>query len=423
MLSKHYLIFVFSLLFFRVLLEVSYLFVISNTYSYEGYLLNFSYYNYIISWIVFLCYFYFASDRMKNITDILYITSFISLIAPLSVMYGYDYERSLMPLVISSLSIFAIMLISVTKTISFKSLPTIKNGMFFCIAISSIFIAFLIFWYFISGVSLNLDFAQVYDFRSENQDIAAKGILGYTNNWTYKIFSMYLLAVALLYRKFFLAVLIVCIQIYFFAASSFKEVLFLPFLVFGIWLYFRKSNSLIFMPAISCFVVAATLLSYFFYEDILLSSLFSRRVFFTPALLNYAYFDFFNENSYIFWSNSILGVFFEYPYFVSLANVIGDYLGSPDMGANNGFISTGYAHAGVFGVMLYALFIGLTMRFINHISIGFLPTWFIVALCIIPIRSFIVSSDFLTVMLTHGFALTLLLIFMSRSKKYAYQKE
>jgi len=302
------------------------------------------------------------------------------------------------------------------KLVSFKSLPTVRSGLSIVIWVSSAFVAFLVVWYYVSGVSLNLNFLKVYEFRAENAELAAGGILGYTNNWTYKIFSMTLFAIALMYRRYFLAILIFLIQVYFFAASAHKGVLFLPLLVFGVWFYFRKTNSLVILPLVFSSVIFLTLLTYFFFDSVFTSSFLSRRVFFIPANLTFAYFEFFDINAKVFWSNSVLSSFLSYPYEISMAKVIGAHLGNENMGANNGFVASGFAHAGLLGVFFYALIIGILLRIINDITYNTLPLWFAVALSVIPLRNLLISSDLFTVMLTHGFIVALVILFLSRSK-------
>ena len=96
----------------------------------------------------------------------------------------------------------------------FKNLPVLNYGFYVAIIISSLFVIFLIFWYYISGVYFNLDLSKVYDLRVFNSNLSSKGIFAYTNGWTYNIFNMFLLSVALLKRKTILVILILCIQIY-----------------------------------------------------------------------------------------------------------------------------------------------------------------------------------------------------------------
>jgi hypothetical protein len=99
--------------------------------------------------------------------------------------------------------------------------------------------------------------------------------------------------------------------------------------------------------------------------------------------------------------------------------MIGIFMGT-EASANNGFISSGYAHADIFGIFIYSIIIGFTLRFINDVTYNLLPLWFSIALCLQPLRSLIMASDLPAVMLTHGFIIALTIIFFLRSKKYAY---
>ncbi len=416
-LSKHKFLLLFTLLVFRCLLEVSYICVISPKYSYAGFDLNFGLANYIISWLAFFVAFLFIEDRVNKVSDYFFIMAFLSVIIPLTILYGYDINRSLFPVIITLLSIFIINFIVGIRGVTFKGLPTIKHGLKYVVVISALFVIFLVVWYFLSGVHYNLDLRKVYEYRRENSELAAGGLLAYTNIWTFKIFNMVLFSIALYYKKYLSAFLVFLVQVYFFAASANKGVLFTPVMILGVWFYLKKTNSLLVLPLTFSSLILLTLFTFFILDDIWVSSLFSRRVFFVPADLTYAYFEFFNSNPKVYWSNSILSSFLDYPYDSSVAKVIGGSIGEEDMSANNGFIASGYAHAGVYGVFFYSIIIGLILRFINDITYKLIPIWFAVALSIIPLKKLLTSSDLFTTLLTHGFIVALVIIFFARSRR------
>ena len=419
--NKPSILFVLLVFVFRVLLEISYINVINPVFSYSGFHINFSYINYLTSWIIFLSGFLSSAGRIFRVSDYFFIVIFLVVITPMCILFGYDAERSFFPLGVSVFSVWLIYFVVNTKTISFRTLPVFKGGLNLVVLVSSLFVVFLILWYALSGVSFNLNLMEVYDFRSKNQDLAGGGILNYTNGWTYNIFNMTLFAIALLARRYMLAVFIFVIQVYFFAASAHKSVLFIPFIILSLFFYFRKTNSAAFIPALFSSSVALTLSSYYFLGDTLTSSILVRRIFFIPGSLTFIYFEFFNDNPKVIWSNSVFSSFLDHPYAQgqSMSNVIGNFLGYPDRAANNGFIASGYAHAGLFGVLFYSLIVGLILRFLNHITDNLVPLWFALSLCVIPLASLTLSSDLFTVLLTHGFIVALLIILLVRSKTYA----
>ena len=138
--------FILFTILFRVLLEISYFSVVSEVYAYEGFLKNFDYANYLLSWIIFLGCFYFVRDRMYKISDFFFVFTFLSLITPSLIIFGYDSARSFVPILNIVISVLIIYLLVRTKTVSFKKLPIFKNGMSLIVAVSLIFVLFLVFW-------------------------------------------------------------------------------------------------------------------------------------------------------------------------------------------------------------------------------------------------------------------------------------
>ena len=407
--------FIFCICLFRLLLEFSYVNVMSTVFAYDGYTLDFNRVNYIFSWVFYLITLLFVEDRMAKVSDFFFITALLSVVAPITVIYGYDSSRDLVAVLTLIFSLFFVKFITTFKFISFKKLAIVKNGISIVVIISLIFVFFLVIWYFFSGVNLNLNFNKVYDFRGDNAELAGIGILRYINNWTYQIFNVTLFAIALLHKKYFFAFFIVVIQTYFFAASAHKIVFFLPLLVFSVWFYFGRTNSLVALP-ISFILLLIPALIYFYYsENLFIPSLIIRRVFFVPANLAFAYFEFFSFNPKVFWSNGILSSFLSYPYDLSLTHMIGRFIGYDGMGANNGYVASGFAHAGYFGVLFYSIILGLLLKLIDDMTYNKLPLWFSVAISIAPLRTALINSDLFTTMLTHGLFISLIIIFLSRS--------
>ena len=152
------------------------------------------------------------------------------------------------------------------------------------------------------------------------------------------------------------------------------------------------------------------------FDDFGLTSLIARRVFFVPAKLTFDYFEFFSYNPHVYWSNSILKLFISYPYDYPVGEVIGNHLGKTDLNANNGFVSTGFSHAGYFGIAIYIALVGALLRFLDYITNGFIPLWAALGLTVIPLRSFLISTDVFTTLLTHGLLVVFVILFLLRNQ-------
>ena len=159
--------------------------------------------------------------------------------------------------------------------------------------------------------------------------------------------------------------------------------------------------------------------SYFFYvinnESLLPLSIFARRAFFVPSLLDSFYFDFF-EDIPLYWSGSIGRNFIDYVYDKPIPYIIGEvYFSDPEMAANNGIVSDGFSNAGFLGVIINGLFLGFYMSVIKSLNIShkFYGLYFLLLISII-------SSSLPVVLLTHsGIALLIFaLIFQKNTSKF-----
>ncbi len=416
LISSNKLYFFISAIILRWLLELSFINVVAVYFEYNGYHVNFEIAQYVFSWGVYLLALIMVSDRINKVSDYFFVMAFFALVAPLTVLYGLDQSRPIFPVLTVVFSLIGVYVLTKLPLRFIRRLPIIYSGKQIVILTASLFVIFLVIWYYLSGVTFNLDLAKVYEFRRDNAELSSSGLLAYTNNWTIQIFNIALFILALRYKKYYVAIFLFFIQIYFFAASAHKSILFLPFLILGIWFYFRKYNSALIIPVIFSLVIMTTLVFYYFLGDLMTSSLFSRRVFFVPASLTFTYFDYFSSNTHVFWSNSILNSFINYPYDAPVSHVIGKFLGHEEMSANNGFISSGYANAGLLGVFLYVLILGLMLKMLDELVRGAMPLWLGLALTVIPLRNLLLSSDLLTVLLTHGFFIAILFLYLLRTR-------
>lgn len=408
--------FILASILFRLLIELSYVNIISQRFIYDGFVLDFNYTQYLFSWILYFISFLSVNKTLGRLSDMFFLTAHLSVITPLLVLYGLDDSRDSLVATLFVVT-FLIMKILVEKPrISGARLKTLKEGKSMAIGVSVFFVIGLISWVFITNVKLNFNFLNVYEYRSENSSVLSGGILSYTNNWTYQVFNIFLFSFFLAKKKYIFAFFCFLAQVVFFASFAHKSILFFPFLVLMVWFFFRgdKNKSLTIFPLAFSLVITLTVTSYYLTGEVISSSMFSRRLFFVPANLSFAYFEFFFNNQFVLWSNSVFEFFLEYPYSKRVPHVIGDYLGYNDVGANTGFIASAFGHAGFLGIVAYGLIIICFLRFLNFATKGYIPLWFAVALFIVPFRSMLISSDLLTVFLTHGFLVAVILVILFR---------
>ncbi|WP_417448372.1 hypothetical protein [Idiomarina abyssalis] len=411
------LCFFISLALYRLLLDVSYVYVVVPNFGYMGFEKDVAISSYIVSWVVFFVVLPLVPDRIDRLSSFYKVLFFVSLIVPLMTFYGVK-DVGLYPLVTSCLA-FCVFVFFSSKPFfrMLPSIPVLTEGRSSVLVVSVILIIFLVFWYQYTGAVrfINFDFAKVYEFRSESAALANVGILSYLNSWIYQVVTIFVFSYFIFRQRYVLAVVVFFVQVFFFAVAGHKSLLFYPVLALGVWVYFSRANGAIPFVLFVFLAVSFSVIFYFAFSNVWPVSLFVRRALLVPADLTYDYFEFFSENPYVFWSNSVLSSYISYPYDQGVAKLIGEFNQSGSA-ANNGFISSGFSHAGFLGVIFYALVFSVFVVMLEKYSVG-LPLWFSIAVTIVPLRSAIVSSDLFTVILTHGLLLTLVMILFFRSIK------
>lgn len=406
---------------FKIILEFSYAEFIVRVFEYEGYKLNYNLIKHLESWIIYIALIIGAPKLLIKPSDFLLAFLIFAFLTPLIVFYGMsDADRFTLYTVL--MSVCLIYIFRLGPVIKLKNL---KNGVAFAYVLIFIGIFAVTVWMILSGGlnSFNLDLTLVYEFRDAAGESIDKGVMSYLNVWASKVFGPALLALALWKKKYFLASVVIGLHIFWFGISSHKSIIIYPLLIIFIWFWFANAKALSLIPFSLFFLVASLLIYYYITNEIFIGSMFIRRAFFVPAKLTFDYYEFFSENPFVYWSNSFASPFVDYPYTTNTALLIGGYLGNDTTAANNSFLSTGYMHAGIFGMIIYGVLVGLLFKIIDDLSKDRIPVWIALSLIIMPSFALLTSADLPTSLLTHGFGMSIVLIFMLGSPSYFKMKE
>lgn len=301
------------------------------------------------------------------------------------------------------------------KQISSLAVLSINNAIWLLLIISTLYISIVI--YFGGLKFLNFNIWEVYKLRR----VAAANlpdIFNYLTPITSKAVVPLLLMLSL-YKKNWIGIISACLLSFFiFATAAHKGPLIAPFIIIGAYLVLSSKYRLYLILSAQIIVALGTL-----YSPLIgdkghkFGNLTLRRVYIVPAHLNFEYYNFFSENEKVKWSNSkiTLGLM-DYPYDISVPFIIGkERFNKPDLHANTGWLGMGYAHLGFAGMFIYAIAIGLLIRFTDIVSrrtsLAFSGTLFI-----IPYLSLFTSSDIPTMFLTHGLLFIFLFIFLLKDK-------
>jgi len=395
----------------RVQLEYGYVNFVAPLFGYAGFVLDFSSTKYVESWAIYLFAIFLAPRILVRPSDYLMTFLIVGLLLPVLVIYALANKSRLHFYIF----VFGCLLVEVFRRGRLFRLPVVHEGQKICVAMLISVVLIVTGWYIASGGLgyFNLDLSKVYDLRDDVAEVTNVGLMAYINGWAPKVAGPALLAYFLWKKKNLLAIAVVFLHVLWFGVSAHKSVLFYPFLILFLWFWFQKTRALSFVYFGVFSVLSVGLVLYFWKGDILISSLFMRRVFFVVGDLVFQYYDFFSDNERVYWSNSVLSSVFRYPYHVTPAVLIGEAAGT-EANANATFLATGYMHAGFGGVVLYGILAGLLFRVIDSVSARGLPIWVSVSVIIVSARSLILSADLPTAMLTHGVGFAILILFLMR---------
>lgn len=405
---------------FKIILDYSYINFVSVVYNYDGYLLNINESRDIEGWILYFSFIFILKKNTSHFLFPVFTIITLTLITPSISLYSLRGDSRWM-IYINLIPYFIVFYFSSLNK-KFK-IRNILNGQYIAQRIS-IFLTLVVFVHYVYVVGLgnmNFNLLDVYVFRDEFEQGNSSGIFGYLNSWVHKVLNIFLICYAIYKRNLKLFLLFILVQIILFGLSGHKIVLFTPLIIALFYTVDRLKNKFNFLILSLIIVTSLAIISSSLTGNQLFASLLIKRGFFVPANLNFVYLDFFSKNNFIFWSNSVLKYFIEYPYELSATHVIGDYLGNPRMGANTGFIGSGYMQMGLVGIVIYTFIITILLAFIN--SFKLLPKWLLNSVMFVPLISVFSGSDLPTSFLTHGVIVGTLLLWLLNSNVSNLKKE
>lgn len=419
--SKHFLITSVLILLVNGALELYYIRFLSTDFNYIGFKYNFDLFKYfeakvllflflILSWYIFK-----KSRFLYSIFVLLLLFFFI----PNAILFAYmDHIRG--PIYSISILLSTFTIISPSKL----SITTIYTSKYLKpLLILSIALLFLAPIFLIYKSNFNMDalvLKNIYETRA-TFDGNISSLQNYLYNWEVKIIIPVMLAFFLIKKKYLFAVFSFLILIYLFIISGNKSVyattlITLFFYFIGGISYVKKTT--LFTLGLLFILIALPIIDIYILHGILLRGTIVMRVFFFPALLNYCYFDFFQNLHLYFSENHFFNLFFESPLEIKSAYLISQkYFNTNEMYANNGIISDGFMNLGYAGVFILSIIFSLLFMFFNSVKLD--ARYFGVFFSIV---FFFLSTPVFTIFSTGGIWILILftLIIMASRKSILY---
>lgn len=401
-----------SVILFRLILDASFLFYLDKQFNHTGFILNFSIYDYALSWIGLISIFLLLPKQNKKISEIAIQFMFVMIYIPFTSYFGLSDASLSWFFYFSLFWIFLGSLNYISFSFKFLKFPIyFSNQILFFLTGSIVFIIFGILFYFVD-FRLNFDLYAVYQIRSENPT-GHIPFAGYYLNWTAKVFLPFLLMYSVIKIKpaINLYSIVFSIMIFIlFSITGHKAYLFIIPMLIGTVLLIKTSSFYFHLViAISTISILGLIVFVTLGSDTIVTMI-VRRTMLLPAQISFHYFDFF-ENQPIYLSNSVLSSIKDYPFEIEPAFLIGEkYYNKPDMSANNGIISDGFMQFGIIGIFMWSFVLFVILKLLDTFVNGKnnLILWPII---LVGIKSFIDGALF-TSLLTHGFLVMMLLCYL-----------
>lgn len=418
------------ILLFRVVLDISYLVIISNLFSYQGFQNKFSLFFEFSSLFVlglFSIAFYKIYINAENkISNVILLVMFLMSFVPFTSMFGFGMFQ--LNFIVANIVFWCCLLLF--STIPLKNIPVkwtysivFKFGKRVLLSetgikILSLFFGLLVLY--ISGVyggfRLNFNLENVYELRAEAKNFDLPVLIRYAFSWTRTVNAIFI-AYYMQKRNWGWAILCFGIQMLNFGVDGSKTTFFLAIFAVAINVVpkfsLQRLNKWIVLGFLGLTFFCTTfyiLFSNSLSISIWPVSLFVRRVMYLPIYISSNYFDFFTTFEPDYYRQSFLRLIgFVSPY-SNIPYMIGEKYFGEVTAANNGLLSDAVTNMGLVGIIIVSSFYALIFRILNKVSEGLDAKIHLTVAMYIAVV--LVNTFLFTVLLTHGLLITMLILYL-----------
>lgn len=407
-------------IFFRLSLDLSYVCFVSTDLWGDGFPYSMDWIRLAESWVLLGCLIAISPHKFEKASDFLTLLLFVLCIIPITSYYCWAGGARIWFWALGFQFLFFCLTLAMMRSYWHLKIWRPQRGSLYAYLLILVILGLCLFRILQTGVLDQLAFSLqpelIYSRRAFVSSQVEVGVWSYLVSWATKVCVIYLLIDAVVRRKWLRMLLAGagCLMLFgLFAHKAFLFGAIIAGLLLLSWPIIAKGFSVI--PIGLGLLMLAMFASVSILDTYLFQSIFTRRLFFVPAHLDFLYYEFFSNHSPLMFSNGFLRHFFEYPFDKPYPNVIGDFtgIGGKDTAANNGFLATGYMQLGWLGVILYPFAAAILVGLVN--LFGRRSPGFVAAVCFYPFAALFTSSDLPTAILTHGIGLLLLLLWLDCS--------
>ena len=346
-----------------------------------------------------------APSQFAKPSDLVLFYSLYSYFIPLF-MFLHLWELDFQFVAVSVFSYFVLCILSAGRPLP---IPAVPYGPPLLAAVTAAILGIpLARWLWNPSLyPISFDLSFLYDLRDEVWSSANTGLIGYLLGWGTNVANIYLLLLGFKRRQILLIAAALALQALFFLMTQEKRVLLLPFLAAALWMTFDTRNGPRYVfGLIAGVVIGTSIVDYFF--DAGLVALLTRREYFIPATVTAGYFIVYEQAAHTYWTQSFIGGYTgAYP----PPLIVGHFLTRNwESSANTGFLGAGFMNAGMLGIIVYSVVLGIIFRLANSLVVGRIDLRLGATLCFYPLLFAIVGGDLPVMLLSHG--LLILLVYL-----------
>lgn len=339
-------------------------------FAYRGFVNEFSLSRFVLAWMIYITVYFFIKNTKSNTNSLfIHIIYFIS-ITPFISLYQFDNSCSLWMVVVQCLCLVGMnCLLNVSEKFQKNSIQIS------CVSYKNetlrFFIFIIILGYFVTTVVKfgipsyqNLLFEEVYNTRINANLSTFQSVI---QNMICKIICPLSLLVMFREKKWHIFVFLTLVQIYTYAVTGYKTYLFIPVVLIGLQFFPNLNIKTVILRSLPMAVLG--LICYYKLSlSVMMYAVLGNRVFFLPAKIKFAYFDYFYNNDFLFFSQNSISKFLgvESNYDTNVMYLIGrEYFDKDNMWTNTGFMADAYANLGIIGMFLICVILVFVLVFLH----------------------------------------------------------
>lgn len=415
---KRMAIYIFSLILLKFLYDLTYEVYLMEKWGYMGFVGEYSVFKSFITFIFILIIIFIIVPANNRISNYLWIVYIVIIYLPISTLYSFSNFEENTYLIISTI------IISLTALLTVLGFPLkhSDNKVYFInrpieilliIIIVYNLIGMVIFNYRNIDVRLIFNFIDVYETRS---NVSYPFGLNYTFSWSTKVIIPILIYISLTNKKIKKTIILIFIQFLLFILTGHKMLIFTLLFVFLIYCF---KNSLVlfrrFFLSSFIFVFSIGILEFLIRKNSIIIDLFIRRIAYLPALLTNYYHDYFNNDNFRYWRDTIFGRLYNLENGDLASYLIGsEYFNKEGTNAVTGFIGSEYANAGIIGVIISGVIFIVILVTLDKFN-QYLNLDIIFIAIITPFYSML-NTTMMTSLLTGGVILALFILAFIKEK-------